>query len=58
MKKYLYSIKNVYLRKYICIQQNILVFNPKYFYSMKNIFTLYFYFYINCVMDSNKKSCL
>ena len=43
-KIYLYSIK-------------LIVFNPKYLYSMKNIFTPYFYFYINYVMVSNMKSC-
>ena len=57
-KKYLYSIKNMISKKiylcsikYICIQSKIFIFN-------ENIFTLYFYFDINCVMVSNKKSCL
>ena len=45
--------KNVYLNsiKYICIESKIFVFN-------EDIFDLYFYFYINCIMVSKNKSCL
>ena len=49
-KKYMISKKiPLYSIKYVCIQSKIFVFD---------IFTLCFYFYINCVMGYDDEICI